>query len=24
VTPQVPALKGMTPLGFKDVEDAPF
>jgi hypothetical protein len=24
VTPQVPAIKGMTPLGFKDVEDAPF
>jgi hypothetical protein len=24
VTPQVPALKGMTPLGFKDVEDAPY
>jgi hypothetical protein len=24
VTPQVPALKGMTPLGYKDVEDAPF
>jgi hypothetical protein len=24
VTPQVPALKGMTPLGLKDVEDAPF
>ena len=24
VTPQVPALKGMTPLGLKDVEDAPY
>ena len=24
VTPQVPAIKGMTPLGLKDVEDAPF
>ena len=24
VTPQVPAIKGMTPLGFKDVEDAPY